>query len=568
MRTRKHIPGKWAASDACFACHNKHFTSGRKFFEVAPRFIVLLLLCLILNNCNPAPKQEEPTRTNVIILAVDTLRHDYVSCLGDKAQTPIIDSLAREGILFTRAYSHIPITGPSFSSLFTSLYPSQHFVHNNTHILQQKFETLAEMLQKQGYTTAAVIGLNTLRGKFGFKQGFDYFNDQDLSTGRSAEEINEVAFEWLKKNQDSLFFLFLHYQDPHFPYLPKNFRKTMRIVFNEETLMDLAPEDVKPKKIKVNFKPGLNTMSLIALDREEIPVQTKRPKYRSFDIFNVVCQPDTISMEFDQGWSQSFKTWQSETRSMGAQATIQFTNNNPGEVQGFFKFQAIIRNLSVAEIKERYRLETEYLDFHIGALIARLKEYGLFDSSFLIFVSDHGEGLGDHRCIGHLDNLYESLIHIPLVMKFPQGGEGIKVNTPVSIIDVVPTIVEVIGGTISQQCRGKSLIPLIEGQEKETRLVFSETFKPEAAQNLKAMITGKQKFIYNPDTNKCEFFDLMTDSSELNNRYDQSKETFNWYKEKIKTFSIATGDSKVLKTEIDDKLLEELYTLGYLHEKK
>ncbi len=158
---------------------------------------------------------------NLLLISVDTLRSDALGSYGNPSTyTPTTNRLSSMGTTFYNAYTHVPITAPSFSTIFTSKYPLQHGVLNNDYDLNLSYTTLAETLHEQGYSTGAVISTHVLDGRFGFSQGFDYFNDQFYY--RPAEKTTQRAIEWLKRLSGSKikqpFFLWVHYIDPHSPY--------------------------------------------------------------------------------------------------------------------------------------------------------------------------------------------------------------------------------------------------------------------------------------------------------------------------------------------------------------
>jgi tetratricopeptide (TPR) repeat protein len=181
-------------------------------------------------------QQMAPPGCNVIVITIDTLRADHLSCYGNKnVKTPYIDSLAREGVRFARNYTPVPVTLPSHTSIFTGLYPVYHQVRNNgTFEVSDKLETLAEVLKKNGYHTAAFIGSFVLDSRYGLAQGFDYYDDylqkdtnQTLMiyNERTAGEVVQTANQWLDKNSETSgganpFFMWLHCFDPHAPYEP------------------------------------------------------------------------------------------------------------------------------------------------------------------------------------------------------------------------------------------------------------------------------------------------------------------------------------------------------------
>ena len=168
---------------------------------------------------------------NVLVITMDTTRADHIACYGNRGvETPVIDGLAREGLLFSQAVTPSPNTLPAHCSLFSGLYPHGHGVRaNGTFRLKPSVTTLAEHLQQAGYRTGAVISAFVLDSRFGLNQGFDKYDD-DLTAGikysahmfreRAAELSNERATRWLREHGLEKFFLWVHYFDPHAIYLP------------------------------------------------------------------------------------------------------------------------------------------------------------------------------------------------------------------------------------------------------------------------------------------------------------------------------------------------------------
>lgn len=190
---------------------------------------------------------------NVILVGVDTLRADRLSCYGyAESETPHIDTLAADGVRYTEMTAQASWTKPSFATIFTSLYPSSHTATGKPHRLPQAVTTLAEILAASGYHTGGLANNPSVSAAFGFDQGFadyvylepSYFflgNEAASQTAlyqilrrmwamvsgsriypqnfyREAEAVNEHALDWLEANRGTRFFLFLHYMDPHDPY--------------------------------------------------------------------------------------------------------------------------------------------------------------------------------------------------------------------------------------------------------------------------------------------------------------------------------------------------------------
>ena len=166
---------------------------------------------------------------NVLLISIDTCRADRLGCYGYPYDTtPHIDALAEQSILFTDALAAVPMTLPSHSTMLTGTNPPYHGVHDNlNHRLSESNETLAEILQKNGFVTGGIISTFVLDAQFGLDQGFDTYSDEfeeehNLGhyTERKGDEATRFAVRWLEENHDERFFLFLHYFDPHDPYEP------------------------------------------------------------------------------------------------------------------------------------------------------------------------------------------------------------------------------------------------------------------------------------------------------------------------------------------------------------
>ena len=166
---------------------------------------------------------------NVLLISIDTCRADYLGCYGYRdATTPNIDAVARESIVFENVISPVPLTLPAHASMLTGTIPPYHSVHDNfAYWLDDSHVTLAEILKGHGFATGAVVSAFVLDSKFGTGQGFDsYHHDfgKEPAGGRADErkgqETSSLAVQWLEKHKSDRFFLFVHYYDPHSPYLP------------------------------------------------------------------------------------------------------------------------------------------------------------------------------------------------------------------------------------------------------------------------------------------------------------------------------------------------------------
>jgi len=411
---------------------------------------------------------------NVILITIDSLRADHVSCLGySKKTTPNIDKIAKEGCLFSQAIANAPSTAYSFRSILCSLYP---LMYMDGFRLPTQITTIAEILKNKGYETFAFHSNPYLSKYYGWDRGFDVFEDflrSESSTDkvknkikdflrynefvrmiyalllmmskkgrtslRRADEINKKALSQLQQ-QSNTFFLWLHYMDTHTPYtLPQMHLLSCAIT-------------TYWKYIKIFQK---------LPHSEEIP------------------------------WDD------------------------------------------LQKVIEMYDEAIECADRALGLFFEKLKEMGIYHNTFVIITADHGEEFGDHSDgeIGHPPMLYDELLHVPLIIKGPGIPEDVVIEEQVSLLDIAPTIVDLLNLPKVKQFQGKSLIPLIKGRESKTdSIVISECFHSggkgvEGKGKRRISIrTGKEKLIYDEEDDHYEFYDLRTDPRETTDLYEKRRE--------------------------------------------
>jgi len=409
--------------------------------------LLAIALCAARLDAAPRPRTNAP---NVILITIDTLRADHLSCYGyHLLTTPRLDQFAHEGTRFSRAYTMIPMTGPAHVSLLTGHFPQEHGAkvngqpkHNDPRLI-----SLAQYLRARGYQTAAFVSAWPLKASLtGLAPGFQLYNEdfdrwyQMFNTYRSAEDVNPEAIAWMTQHRYGPFFLWVHYFDPHAPYvLHKNFT------------------------------------SLAAN-----PSASDKPAKHSQE---------------------------------------------------------------VADRIHRYDSEVAYTDDYVGQLLDTLDALGLKDSTIVTIVADHGESLGEHGYVGHGRQLYEPMTHVPLMMRYPPAvPAGRVVRTPVTTLDVLPTVLDLLKIKPAAPLSGKSLTAVFAdppdgNKPREVAAppdpIFFVTFagkKWEApswvswlwySDSRKRMplkigrISGDEKVIWTPDTGKIEVYNIAHDPQEL-----------------------------------------------------
>jgi arylsulfatase A-like enzyme/Flp pilus assembly protein TadD len=407
--------------------------------------------------------QERPA-LNVLLITIDTLRADHLACYGYKRiETPHIDQLAKEGVLFKQNIADVPLTLPSHTSIMTGTYALYHnVIDNGNYRVPDKQTTIAEILKEYDYKTSAFVSAFVVDSRFGLDQGFDYYYDFDeqildeekamalSEIQRIAEETTAVFYNWLREHRDDKFFTWLHLYDPHDPYTP-------------------------PEPFASMYKNNL------------------------------------------------------------------------------------------------YDGEIAYVDKIIGEIISTFEAMGLLDKTIIIFVSDHGEGLGDHKEATHQFFIYDSVMHVPLIFRFPAllpAGKIIEKQT--RNIDIVPTILSLLKIDIKKypHIQGKDLTPLMIGQPDALPVdAFCQTEIPRLRfgwSDLHCIRDGEWKYIQAP---KPELYHVVSDAGELHNvinQHEAKARELAFRLKKVEEKYSAKAEEEPASVELDAESLQKLQSLGYL----
>ncbi len=210
------------------------------------RALLLLVASLSAAGCARSVSGPLPPGAPVVLVSIDTLRADHLPAWGYAAvETPAIDALRRDAILFRDAWAHVPLTLPSHVTLFTGQLPNVHGVRDNLgYAMHATAGSLPALLQARGYATGAAVSSYVMRRETGFDRGFDAYDDrlgpaagvQSIATvQRTSAATTAAALHWLRENVTPPFFLFLHLYDPHEPYdPPEPFRSRYALPYDGE----------------------------------------------------------------------------------------------------------------------------------------------------------------------------------------------------------------------------------------------------------------------------------------------------------------------------------------------
>ncbi len=441
---------------------------------------------------NPLIYHPEPDNLKVILISLDTLRADHLSSYGyHRTTSPNIDEVARDGVLVENTYAQCSWTLPSHMSMLFSLNSASHQVYYNDQKVDSSLPSIASFLQKAGFITYAFTGGGYVSSLYGFSKGFDWYDDpirgQNTSSNQhEAENLFAYTSDWLKKNKDKSFFLFLHTFQIHGPYdSPAPWNEMYR------------------EKNALWEKIGLR----VFLDRN--------------------------------GEDYSF---------------------SPEEKDNIISL---------------YDGEISYTDATlIKPLVNRLKELNIYDNTLLIITSDHGEEFQEHGGWLHGRTLYNELLRVPLIIKFPNSEhKGARISPISRVIDILPTILDIAEIEYEKDLfDGKSLLDLITKKEKEDRVFISDLAHKNLPVPCPAIIATNRdqlKFIISksPEGIKdIETYDLLRDPNESHNIISKANKIRksviaflnNYYQSKLQ---IRRSNARI---RMNKELEEKLKALGYL----
>ncbi len=535
---------------------------GRPWIVIA-FFAIWLGGYLFLPHCRRTAGSE-----NLLLITLDTQRVDYLSCYDPShAQTPHLDALAEEGILFENCYSLIPITLPAHAAIFYSQLPNELSIYNNGENFKERESAVAvaEVLSGRGYATAAFVSLGVLQAQYGLDQGFAEYKGSFPQRSRyyaTAEEINEQVFPWLDKKRDEKFFLWVHYSDPHSPYHPPHSGPDMTVQLNGKTL-DQYHLNETLYELEIDLSPGENWLHV---QIENAYRNHPKQRYARFRRLEVLAEngEERLALERKEGW---FGSSDEDIGSCARDATLRISNP-----KGLKKARLIFRGslaLGHRGALELYKKEVEYLDQQIGALIDRLRQLRLYTKTHILVVGDHGEGLGEYLKrnqrlhFGHIQYLYDVYLRVPLLVRPAKiRNAGQRITTHVSLLDIAPTLLVLAGLRRPQVYAGNDLLsPEYPGSQE----IFQATYRPEANRDQFGILSYPLHLIITPRDHLYELYNLSSDPQEKSNIYAEQSQDVSIRNLKRRLDEAARdilNNRTVPKT--DKRTEEMLRALGYI----
>jgi arylsulfatase A-like enzyme len=485
----------------------------RQTFKVLS-LITLVTTILLLYFCTN-PKGEEVQQPNILYIMSDDHAYQAVSAYGHALnETPNIDRIASEGVMFNQSFVTNSICAPCRAVLLTGKYSHINGHLDNGSTFDGSQQTFPKLLQQAGYQTAMV-------GKWHLKSeptGFDYWNvlpgqgayyNPDMTEngekkkyeGYTTNIITDLALEWLKNKRDETkpFCMLLHHKAPHRNWMPD----TSKLMLYDDKTFDLPS----------NFHDDYANMGTAAKEQDMMIGET-------------MMWGHDMKFRFDlEGDSTEKFYWNQLNRMTPEQRAVWDAYYEPrnqalidapleGKELTEWKFQRYIKD---------YLRTISSVDDNVGRVLDYLDEAGLTENTIVVYTSDQGFYLGEH---GWFDKrfIYEQSLRMPLVVRYPAGiQKGKAMNDMVMNLDFAPTFLDYAGVDIPEDIQGESFRDILEGNTPDEwrEAVYYHYYEYPGWHSVKrhyGIRTNRYKlahFYY--DIDEWELYDLQTDPDEMNN---------------------------------------------------
>jgi arylsulfatase A-like enzyme len=367
---------------------------------------------------------------NILLIVLDSVRRDHVGVYGhERPTTPEIDAFASEAIRYNQATAAAPWTPPSHAAMFSGLYASNVGVFGPTPSYDRNKPHVAELLSAAGYTTFGFSNSYHTSTDRGFDRGFEFYHDV-LSLPRFAGKMYEPTLDYVRYLYD---------------YFLKGY--------------DLSAFQLRRLRTKIR-RGDEPFFGFINLNSAHAPYDP----------------PDPFRSEFEEPFDAE--------DTVNREAATIIANDD-----GYQYFMGDV-SLSSTEwelVQRWYDGEIRYMDMLLGNFFNFLRTEGVFDDTLIVVTSDHGELFGEYGLVYHQLTLAEELIRVPLLIKRPGQTERQVSNELVSLVDLVPTFLDVVGKDVPSTLDGRSLF-----SDPEPDTVFAEyagPYKP-----LREKLTGTDGF--------------------------------------------------------------------------
>lgn len=479
----------------------------------------------VLNGCAGGVKKNVPCKPlNIVYIMTDDHTQQMMSCYDKRhMETPNLDRIAKEGVIFTNSFVCNSLSGPSRAVLLTGKHSHKNGYTDNADgaMFNGEQQTVQQLLQEGGYQTA-MIGkwhLGSTPTHFDYwtilpAQG-DYYNPDFITPqGKERHEgyvtsiITDMSIDWLQHKRDTTkpFCLFVHHKAIHRNWMADT--------------CDLEAYEDKTFELPANFWDDYQGRTAAA--RQEMSIDKDMTL-----VYDLKMLDDRFEDHYRTLYTRNQDTLGTYGRMNAAQKAAWNRHYQP-IIEQFKK--AGLKGKALAEWKyQRYMRDyakvVKSLDDHVGRLLDELEKEGLLENTLVVYASDQGFYMGEH---GWFDKrfMYEESMRTPLIMRLPKGYERRgEVKQLVQNIDYTPTFLELAGLEIPDDIQGVSLLPLLKGEDPADwrKSLYYHYYEYPAEHSVcrhYGVRTERYKLMhfYN-DIDAWELYDLQEDPMEMNNLY-------------------------------------------------
>lgn len=469
-------------------------------------------------------KDAKAKRPNVLFIMTDDHSKRAMSAYTDELmQTPYLDQLAEEGVLFDRAFCTNSICGPSRAVFLTGKFSHKNGFKSNHDTFNGDQPTLAKYMQAAGYHTS-VVGKWHLVSR---PQGFDeykiligqgeYYNprftngkDTLRETGYSSTLITDHALSVIDrvKEKDQPFFMMLHHKAPHRNWMPEI--KHLKAYPEREFAIHPTFFDDYENRSQAARMQDMEIRNMYHSSDMKLPVYENEPGSGGMPSFDMArywkINYESLTAEQKAAWDDYYLPIINEY----------YEKQPQGKELAKWMYQRYLND---------YTKSVMSVDDNVGRVLNYLKENGMDENTLIIYTSDQGFFTGEH---GWYDKrfMYEPSLAIPLAIRYPKEiGKGIRNKAMVQNVDLAPTILDFVGEPIPKDMQGRSLKGILKGEQEPTNgSIYYHYYQSTGWHTVPKHIgvrTSQFKLIYYYEIDEWELFDLDQDPHEINNIYQK-----------------------------------------------
>ena len=484
-------------------------------FKIVFSIIIFFVLFSAFSSYKRNDRSKHAGRPNILFIMSDDHAYQAMSCYSGKLnQTPNIDRIAKEGVIFTNSFVTNSICAPSRAVMLTGKFSHANGHLDNTLAFNGSQVTFPKLLRASGYETAMIGKWHLESDPTGFDywnilpgQG-DYYNPDFIEMGKRnkiegyvTNLITDFSIKWLdKRDKKKPFCLLLHHKAPHRCWMPDTSYLTK---YNDFKF-----------PLPANFYDNYEGRTAAA---------DQQMHMKDF------CPVNDLKMLDKEGEVQGplRKAFEGQLKRMNPAQRAAWDKAYLPEIEYYKKANLSGKELlewSFQRYMEDYMRCIASVDDNIGRILNYLKENNLDENTLVVYTSDQGFYLGEH---GWFDKrfMYEESFRTPLVMKLPNKIKKGKIEKLVQNIDYAPTFLDLAGIVVPDDVHGKSLVPLITGKKTKNwrKSVYYHYYEYPGPHDVKrhyGIRTDRYKLIhfYN-DIDQWELYDLKLDPNEVTNLY-------------------------------------------------